>query len=99
APPPPPPPAVVRPFELPQYLSRAFDSAGRQAGQTADFDAVRTVGPTRLKAVQEDNVVADLADRHVAVDEGGKQVGELGQFVVVRREDRLRPARLVEMLR
>src|SRR5687767_12017476 len=79
--------AGVRALQLAQDLTRARYDRGRQTGEAANLDAVRAVGAARLKSVQEDDVVPDLAHRDIEVDQCVEQIGKLCQLVIVCRED------------
>ena len=78
--------------------ARAGDHRGRQTGQPRDLDAVAAIGSAGENLVQEDDVVFPLARRDVEVDDAAEGVGEVGELVIVRGEERLRPrAGLVAM--
>ena len=78
----------------PFRISRARDDdVGRQAGQPRHLDAVAAVRSARDDLAQEHDVVFPLADDDVEVGHRGQRVGEIGQLVVVRREDGLGPRR------
>ena len=76
----------------PVRISRArATTAGGRPGEPRDLDAVAAIGAARHDLAQEDDVVLPLADDDVEVGDAGQRVGEVGELVVVRREDRLRP--------
>ena len=55
------------------------------------MNPVAAVGTSRLDAAEKDDVVLPFAGDHVVVGDAGYGVCQSGQFVVVRREQRLRP--------
>ncbi len=82
-------------FERFEDGRRAADDRRRQSCESRDLDAVAAVRTSRHDFVQEDDFVAELTRGHVLVDDAGKPVGEIGQLVIVRGEDRLRPCTVV----
>ena len=68
-------------------------TGGGQPGQPRHLDAVAAVRPPRHDLAQEDDVVLPLAGRDVRVDDARQRVGQVGQLVVVRGEQRLRARR------
>ncbi len=72
-----------------QHLARALDHAQRQAGQPRHFDAVAAVGLARLHFAQEDDVVARFLHRDLQVAHAVELLGQLGQLVIMRGEQRL----------
>ena len=86
--------ATARRARARSRISRARDDDdGRQAGEPRDLDAVAAIGATRHDLAQEHDVVLPLAHDDVEVGDARQRVGEIGQLVVVRGEDRLRPRR------
>ena len=78
-------------LEAGQDLLGAGDHRGRQAGQPRHLDAVAAVGAAGDDLAQEDDVVLPLARGDVRVDDARQRVGQVGELVVVRGEQRLRP--------
>ena len=70
--------------------ARATTRRGRP-GEPRHLDAVAAIGAARHDLPQEDDVVVPLARRHVEVHDARQRIGEVGELVVVRREQRLRP--------
>lgn len=73
-------------FELGEDDLGAFDDVSRKPGDFGDVDAVALVGGAFDDFVEEDDVIAVLADGDVPIAGIGKRLGQLGQFVIVRRE-------------
>src|SRR5579884_3982590 len=67
-------------FEEMEDLARPREHRGRQAREPANLDAVRAIGAARLEAMQEEDLVADFANRDVVVPERGELVGQLRQL-------------------
>ena len=76
-------------FEVGQDFLGAGDDFGGEAGQAGDLDAVGFVGGAGFDAAEEDDAVALFADADVVVLDAGKGEGDVGQFVVVGREEGL----------
>ena len=74
-----------------ENLARAFDDRRGQAGQARHLDAVAPIRAAGHDLPEKDDVVLPLARGDVIVDDARRGVGEIGQLVVVRREQRLRP--------
>ena len=74
-----------------QDVARAGDHRRRQPGEPRHLDAVAAIGAAGQNLVQEDDLVLPLARRHVRVDDAGQRVGQIGQLVIVRGKERLRP--------
>ena len=76
-----------------EHFLRARDRLARQAGEPRDVDAVAAVGASGHDAVEEHDLVVPFAHRDMQVGHRRQRVGELGELVVVRREQRARAAR------
>src|SRR2546425_4819219 len=74
------------------------DDRSGQSREPADVNAVGAVGATRLEPVQEHDLLADLAYRHVEVPDVLELFGELRQLVIMRGKDRLAPDAVVQTL-
>ena len=74
-----------------QDLAGARDDRGRQPGEPRDLDAVAAIGTAGDDLAQKHDVVLPFAHGDVEVGDVGQRVREVGQLVIVRREDRLRP--------
>ena len=81
-----------------QDLAGALDHAHRQRGQARDFDAVAAVGGAGLDAAQEQDLVAGFLHRNVQIADAVELSGELGQLVIVRREESFRADVAVDVL-
>ena len=78
-------------LEAVENLARARDHAGRQARQARDLDAVAAIRSAGHDLAQEHDLVVVLAGRHVVVHDARQGIGQVGQLVVVRGKQRLRP--------
>ena len=78
-------------LERGENLAGALDDRPRQAREARHLDAVAAIGSPGHDLAQEDDVVLPLARRDVEVDDARRRVGQIGQLVVVRGEERLRP--------
>ena len=76
----------------------AFDDAAGKACQACDFDAVAFVGAAGFDAAEENNLVRRFFDGDVDVLHAGEQIGQLGELVVVRGEERARASVFLQML-
>ena len=86
------PPRVSSSRSSAPRISRARAmTLARQSGEPRDLDAVAAIRAARHDLAQEDDVVLPLARRDVEVDDAGRGVGEIGELVIVRGEQRLRP--------
>src|ERR1700675_144311 len=81
-----------------QNFAGALDDAAREAGEASDFNAITFVGAAGLDAAQKNNFVGRFPDRDVYVLHAGEQIGELGEFVIMRGKKRARASVLVQML-
>ncbi len=79
-------------------MARLSTGAGR-AGEARDLDAVAFVRAAGDDLAQENDVVAPLAHGDVVVLRRGQEAGELGQFVIMRGEERAGAQRGVEIFR
>src|SRR5688500_9795213 len=79
-------------FARPLYHRRG------ETGQSPDLHPVRTVCPTRLQTMEEQHLVADFPHTDVIVSYCYQFLRELHQLVIVRREYRLAPGAVVEVL-
>ena len=61
-------------------------TAGGQAGEAGDFDAIAFVGAAGFDAAQKNDFVAGFVDGDVDVANAGDEALELGEFVIVRGE-------------
>ena len=78
------------PSRLRRISPRALDHGGRQARQPRHLDAVGAARRARHQPPQEDHVLAPLAHREVGVAHARLRAREVGQLVVVGREQRAR---------
>ena len=69
-------------------MLRAADGFRRHAGDFRYVNAVGPIGPAGLDAVQEHNFSLPLAYRDVEVADALGSLGNAGEFVVVRGEER-----------
>ncbi len=72
-----------------QNLAGAFDDVRRQPGEARHLDAVAAIGSPRQDLPQEHDVVVVLARRDVKVDHTRDRIGQVGELVIVRGEQRL----------
>ena len=77
-------------LEVGQDHARALEDRRRNPRQSRHVDAVALVRGARHDLVQEDDLVAPLAHGDVVVLQPRVELGQLGQFVVVRGEERAR---------
>src|SRR5204862_5326236 len=68
----------------------ACDDGARQAGELRGVDAVAARSDAGGDLVKKDEVASLLRDLDVQVPKSRQGLGEFGQLVVVRREERLR---------
>lgn len=66
----------------------AVDDGDRQTGEAGDLDAVAAVGGAGDHSADEDDFVVPLFYRHREIAEAGEVFFELGQLLVMRREER-----------
>ena len=79
-------------------LTGALDDRPRQPGELRHVDAVGAVRAAGDDLVQEDDAVALLGHGHAEIAHARQHPGQVGEFVVVRREQRLgAQARMVVM--
>src|SRR5580704_13858338 len=81
-----------------QNFAGALDDASREAGEASDFNAITLVGAAGIDAAQKNNFVGRFPDRDVHVLHAGEQIGELGEFVIMRGKKRARARVLLQML-
>ena len=74
-------------LDVREDLLGAVDHRRGDARQASDVEAVGAVGRTALDPVQEGDGVARLANRHAQVEHRRVLDGQLGQLVIVRREE------------
>jgi hypothetical protein len=84
-------------LEAAQQALGLFEDTFRNAGEARDVDPVATVRRARDETVQEDDTVGTFPDREVRVLRGGKPPDEVGELVVVRREETSGPGRVVDV--
>ena len=72
--------------------ARARNHRRGHAGEPRHLNAVAAIGSARHDLVQEDDLVLPLARRDVRVYDARQRVGQIGELVIVRREQRLGPA-------
>ena len=78
-------------FEAGEDLARAADHAGREAGESRHLDAVAAVRSPRHHLAQEDDLILPFAHQQMRIGDSRQRVGQVGELVVVRGEERLRP--------
>src|SRR5581483_11946100 len=76
---------------LRQYFPRPMDHLQRQSRQLGDLDSVAAVSRSRLNLAQEDNPAAGFLHGNVIVLHARELFRQLGQLVVVGREEGLCP--------
>ena len=69
-----------------------------KSGQARDFDAIAFVGAAFFDAPQKNDFIGRFFDGDVNVFNAGEQIGELGEFVIVRGEERARARVCLQML-
>ena len=86
-------------FQVGQHLPSAVDHALGQPGHLGHVHAVALVGPAGHYLVQEDHLVALFGHRHAVVANAWQTGGQVGQFVVMGREEGLaaQPGVVVDM--
>ena len=84
-------------FEVHQDLLRAFQHFFRHAGEARDLDAVAFVCAAFDDLAQEHNRVVPLAHGDVVILDARQALGEFGQFVIVRGEQRFRTDLIVQV--
>ena len=83
-------------FQILQDFPRALQHGVGQARQPRDLDSIALVGRAGRDLAQEHHAVAPLAHEHVEVLHAGHGQHQIGELVIVRREEGLRlHARLV----
>src|SRR5882762_11783387 len=87
---------VMPRFEQREYLPRPLDHRRREPGEPPHVDTVRPVGAAGLEAMQEHDLVPRFAHGHVEIARVGELLGELCELVIMSREDRLAPDRVVQ---
>ena len=85
-------------FEQSQQLSSPRENCFRKSGQPSYLYSIRPVGTTGLQAVQEKNLVANFSHLNVVVTSCNQKIRELGELVVVCRENRLASDHIVKVL-
>ena len=85
-------------LELRHDLARTRDHLLRQAGEPRDVDAVALVRAAGDDAAEEHDLVLVLAHRDRDVAHARARVGERDELVIVRREQRARADRVVQVL-
>jgi hypothetical protein len=78
-------------LEAGKDVPRAIDHLTGKAREPRDLNAVAAIRAARHDLPQEDDVVLPLARRDMSVDDAGERIGEVGELVIVRGEERLRP--------
>ena len=81
-----------------QHLLGAGDHRPRQAGKLRHMDAVGTVRRSGRHLVQEDHLTLPLLDPHAMAREGRKPLGQVGQLVIMGREEGAAAIDLVQVL-
>ena len=82
-----------------EHLPRPRHDRVGQSRQAADVNAVRAIRAAGLEPVQEDDLVPYFSHGDIEVAHVLELLGELGQLVVVRRENRFASDRIVQALR
>src|SRR5260370_17827296 len=81
-----------------QNFAGAFDHAARETGEAGNFDAVTFVCAAGLDTAQKNDLAGRFFDGDVNIFDRGEKIAKLGQFVIVRGEERARAGVLLEML-
>src|SRR5208282_4698684 len=81
-----------------QDFAGAFDNGAGQAGEAGDFDAVAFVGAAGFDFAEEDDFAGSFFDADMDIFYGGKEFGELGEFVIVGGEKGAGASVFLEML-
>ena len=89
---------VLALFVALEDFAGAVDDAAREAGEAGDFDAVGFVGAAGFDVAKEDDFVGSFFYGDVDVGDGGEEIGELGEFVIVRGEEGASASVLLQML-
>ena len=81
-----------------QHLLGAGDDRARQAGELSHMDAVGAVRRSGRHLVQEDHLSLPFLDPHAVARQGRQLLGEVGQLVIMGREERPAAVHLVQVL-
>src|SRR6267143_744775 len=81
-----------------QNFAGALDHAAGKSGESGDFDAVAFVGTAGFDASKKNNFAGCFFDGDVHVFYRGEKFGKLGQFMIVRGEERAGTGVLLKML-
>src|SRR5262245_52380964 len=73
-----------------ENLARARHDSVWQPGEARDLDAVAAVGAAGDDLAQKHDLLFPFPRDHVKVRDARQRVGEIGQLVIVRGEDRFR---------
>ena len=80
-------------LQLTEDLLRPADHGFRKSGELCDLNTEALVGGTPYDLTKEKNIVADLLDGDAVVYNALELSFQLGQFMVMRCEQRLRTAK------
>src|SRR5437870_1130516 len=81
-----------------QNFLRAIENFLWQTGEAGNLDAVTLIGAARDDLAQKDDLIVPFAHGDVEIADATALLGELGQLVVMRREQRARFDSVVEKL-
>ncbi len=88
--------ALLFGFVAGEYLAGAGDDIGGKAGEASNFDAVALVGGAGFDAAEEDDLVAEFADRDMHIADAGNETLEFGELVIVGGEEGARAGAIFE---
>src|SRR5687767_2134961 len=88
----------VAALEEPENPARTRQHRRRKTRQSPDLDSVRAVRSSRPQTMQEKDFASHVTNVDGVVADRSELIGELRELVIVRREDRLAPHGVVQVL-
>src|SRR5918994_7528643 len=85
-------------LEQPENPAGTCQHRSRQPRKTPDLDPVRAIRSTWSEPMEEQHLASDIANVHGVVADSSELISELGELVIMRREDGLATHHIVKVL-